>query len=39
MFNATYASTISGTQPHDSARAADAMWQFVSAGMLAPSSS
>jgi AcrR family transcriptional regulator len=39
MFNATYASTISGTEPHDSAQAADAMWQFVSAGMLAPSNS
>jgi hypothetical protein len=37
MFNATYGSTISGTKPHDSARAADAMWQFVSTGMLAPS--
>jgi AcrR family transcriptional regulator len=37
MFNATYGSTISGTKPHDPARAADAMWQFISAGILAQS--
>ena len=36
MFNATYASTISGLKPHDPAQAADGMWQFISAGVLAP---
>jgi len=39
MFNATYASTISGLQPHDPAQAADGMWQFISAGVLAPAQS
>jgi AcrR family transcriptional regulator len=36
MFNATYASTISGTQRRGQAHAAEDMWQFVSAGILAP---
>jgi AcrR family transcriptional regulator len=36
MFNATYASTISGLKAHDPAEAADGMWQFISAGVLAP---
>jgi hypothetical protein len=36
MFNATYASTISGTKAHDPAKAADEMWEFVSTGILAP---
>ena len=36
MFNATYASTISGLKAHDPAQAADGMWQFISAGVLAP---
>ena len=35
MFNATYASTISGLKAHDPAEAADGMWQFISAGVLA----
>ena len=39
MFNATYASTISGLKPHDPAQAADGMWQFISAGVLAPTKS
>jgi AcrR family transcriptional regulator len=39
MFNATYASTISGLKPHDPAQAADGMWQFISAGVLAPAKS
>jgi AcrR family transcriptional regulator len=36
MFNATYASTISGLKAHDPAEAADGMWQFISTGVLAP---
>jgi AcrR family transcriptional regulator len=36
MFNATYASTISGLKAHDPVEAADGMWQFISAGVLAP---
>jgi AcrR family transcriptional regulator len=39
MFNATYASTISGLKTHDPAQAADGMWQFISAGVLAPTKS
>jgi AcrR family transcriptional regulator len=35
MFNAAYAPTISGTEPHQAARAADEMWEFVSGGILA----
>ncbi len=34
MFNATYASTISGTQRGDDTRAAQQMWQLVSAGIV-----
>ena len=34
MFNAAYASTISGTEPHDAGRAADEMWEFVSRGIV-----
>jgi AcrR family transcriptional regulator len=34
MFNAAYASTISGTEAHDARRAADEMWEFVSGGIL-----
>jgi hypothetical protein len=34
MFNAAYASTISGTEAHDAGRAADEMWEFVSGGIL-----
>ena len=37
MFNAAYASTISGTEPHDATRAADDMWEFVSHGIVADS--
>jgi AcrR family transcriptional regulator len=37
MFNAAYASTISGTEAPDSARAADEMWEFVSGGIVAGS--
>ena len=33
MFNAAYASTISGTEPHDPAGAADGMWEFVARGI------
>lgn len=33
MFNAAYASTISGTEPHDGGRAADDMWEFVARGI------
>jgi hypothetical protein len=33
MFNAAYASTISGTEPTDAARAADEMWDFVARGI------
>jgi AcrR family transcriptional regulator len=33
MFNAAYASTISGTEPHDASRAADDMWEFLSRGI------
>ncbi|HEX4174468.1 MAG TPA: TetR/AcrR family transcriptional regulator [Acidimicrobiales bacterium] len=33
MFNAAYASTISGTESHDSARAGDEMWEFVARGI------
>jgi AcrR family transcriptional regulator len=33
MFNAAYASTISGTESHDNARAADEMWEFVARGI------
>ena len=33
MFNAAYASTISGTEAHDDARAADEMWEFVATGI------
>jgi AcrR family transcriptional regulator len=36
MFNATYASTISGLKAHDPAEAADGMWQFISTGVLEP---
>lgn len=36
MFDATYASTISGTKRRDDARAAEDMWQFVSVGIMAP---
>jgi AcrR family transcriptional regulator len=35
MFNAAYASTISGTEPPDAARAAEGMWSFVSGGIVA----
>jgi hypothetical protein len=35
MFNAAYASTISGTVPPDATRAADEMWEFVSRGIVA----
>ena len=38
MFNATYASTISGRKPHDPTRAADDMWAFISLGVLVPQS-
>ncbi len=34
MFNAAYASTISGTEPHDADRAAEEMWAFVSDGIV-----
>ena len=34
MFNAAYAPTISGTEPGDGGRAAERMWEFVSAGIL-----
>ena len=34
MFNAAYASTISGTESHDNARAADEMWEFISGGIM-----
>jgi hypothetical protein len=34
MFNAAYAPTISGTKPGDAGRAAERMWNFVSAGIL-----
>ena len=34
MFNAAYAPTISGTEPHDATRAADEMWEFVSHGIV-----
>ena len=34
MFNAAYASTISGTESHDSARAADEMWEFLARGIV-----
>jgi hypothetical protein len=34
MFNAAYASTISGTEPHEAGQAADEMWEFVSDGIL-----
>ena len=37
MFNAAYASTISGTEPHDAGQAADEMWEFVADGILARS--
>jgi AcrR family transcriptional regulator len=37
MFNAAYASTISGTEPHDGAGAGEEMWDFVSAGIVAAS--
>ena len=37
MFNAAYASTISGTEPHDASQAADEMWEFVSDGILTAS--
>ena len=33
MFNAAYASTISGTESHDNARAADEMWEFIATGI------
>ena len=33
MFNAAYASTISGTEPSDAAHAADEMWEFVARGI------
>ncbi len=39
MFNATYASTISGLQTHDPAQSADDMWRFISVGILAPATS
>jgi AcrR family transcriptional regulator len=39
MFNATYASTISGLKAHDPQEAADGMWQFISTGVLAPGKS
>jgi AcrR family transcriptional regulator len=35
MFNAAYAPTISGTQPGESGRAAERLWEFVSSGILA----
>jgi AcrR family transcriptional regulator len=35
MFNAAYASTISGTAPHQATCAADEMWEFVAGGVLA----
>ncbi len=35
MFNAAYAPTISDTEPGDGGRAAERMWEFVSAGILA----
>jgi AcrR family transcriptional regulator len=35
MFNAAYASTISGTEPRQATRAADEMWEFVAGGILA----
>jgi AcrR family transcriptional regulator len=34
MFNAAYASTISGTVPHDSNRAAEEMWELVAGGIV-----
>ena len=34
MFNATYASTISGTAPGNGTRAAQQMWQLISAGIV-----
>jgi AcrR family transcriptional regulator len=34
MFNAAYAPTISGTQLGDAGRAAERIWEFVSAGIL-----
>jgi AcrR family transcriptional regulator len=34
MFNAAYASTISGTESHDNASAADEMWEFVARGIV-----
>jgi AcrR family transcriptional regulator len=39
MFNATYASTISGLKAHVPQEAADGMWQFISTGVLAPGKS
>jgi AcrR family transcriptional regulator len=37
MFNAAYASTISGTEPDEPQRAADQMWQLISGGILSDS--
>ena len=37
MFNAAYASTISGTEPHDAQQAAEEMWEFVADGILTAS--
>lgn len=34
MFNAAYASTISGTESPDSDRAADEMWEFIARGIV-----
>jgi AcrR family transcriptional regulator len=34
MFNAAYASTISGTQPRDGAQAAQGMWELVAGGIV-----
>ena len=35
MFNAAYASTISGTEPDEPSRASEQMWELISAGILA----
>jgi AcrR family transcriptional regulator len=37
MFNAAYAATISGTEPHDGTSAADEMWEFISRGIVSAS--
>jgi len=38
MFNASYAATISGSEPDEPAQAAEGIWEFVSRGILADTS-